>query len=174
MLIKANREKGGLSKGVPNMVFYLPCMNDLHLLSDRLDKGILTVSGGMLATMSVQNLKDWFDKTGATMVSCEEPGCDVTLSDALQFHLDTEMASCYSCKTDNPVILAVKPAPTMPILSWSTLCFLAWQQCLDGKREEQKLGKSKMSPSPTAPCPMPLTSKFTQFVSKQGLGFSFG
>ena len=56
--------------------------------------------------MSVKNIMDWQDSTGSNITGCGHVGCDITLSEVLWHHLSQEEVDCYSCKIDNPVVLA--------------------------------------------------------------------
>ena len=105
-LLKATRAAHGLSKGVPEMFFMIQCLNHEHTISERLYKGIFSVSGSTLAGMSVKNLMDWMDGPGSKLIGCCNDDCDISLSEAMWHHLDQEEVECYNCKLDTPVNLA--------------------------------------------------------------------
>ena len=46
MLIKTTRSKGELSKWIPELTYVLGCMNPDHVMDERLDKGVFTISVG--------------------------------------------------------------------------------------------------------------------------------
>ena len=86
-LIKNTRATGELSKWVPEMTFVTGCMNPDHVMSERLDKGLFSISGTTLANMSVKQTMDWMDGPGSKIKGCGYGGCDVTLSKAMGHHL---------------------------------------------------------------------------------------
>ena len=105
-LIKNTRATGELSKWVPEMTFVIGCMNPDHKMSERLDKGLFSISGTTLANMSVNQKMDWMYGPGAKVKGCGYGGCDVTLSEAMGHHLSEEEVDCYSCTTNNRVNLS--------------------------------------------------------------------
>ena len=56
--------------------------------------------------MSVKNSMDWQDSTGSNITGCDHVGYDITLSEVLWYHPSQEEVDCYSCKIDNPLMLA--------------------------------------------------------------------
>ena len=105
-LIKNTRATGELSKWVPEMMFVIGCMNPDHEMAERLDKGLFTISGNVLANMSVKQTMDWIEGPGSKIKGCGVVGCDVSLKEAMEYHLSEEEVDCYSCTNSTRVNLA--------------------------------------------------------------------
>ena len=105
-LLKSTRTEAAMSKGVPEMIFMIQCLNPTHTITERLHKGVFSISGPTLAGMSVKQLMDWMDDKGSKMIGFGHDDCDITLSEAMCHHLEDEEVECYSCKDGTPVNLS--------------------------------------------------------------------
>ena len=105
-LLKSTRTEAAMSKGVPEMIFMIQCLNPAHTITERLDKGLFAISGSTLAGMSVKQLMDWMDDKGSKMIGCGHDDCDISLSESMYYHLEDEEVECYSCKDGTSVNLS--------------------------------------------------------------------
>ena len=153
------------------MTFIIGCMNPDHKMSERLDKGLFSISGTTLANMSVKQTMDWMDGPGSKVKGCGFGGCDVSLSEAMGHHLSEEEVDCYSCTNSNRVNLS-DACPNHPTTKLDYLAIASLAQVSKWYKLKARFLQMQNKTLPHTTLPKALDQQIFPVCSKQALRLS--